>query len=356
MSITFACGHCGKTFTLDDKFGGKKGKCKQCGSVMQIPGAVSAPDSMPGSVRREISPSRRAPTPAHKPVHAQEISPSRRSPTPTQAPSPDIFGFDDQPRPGPAAVMSLDEEDFEPVGAAPLPRASIGRSEPSKKKKAKRSKGSTDYSNVGRILGIVLAVILGLGGIGGIMKFVVPGFQSKSGLEALLKERIALTNQLAEVLSRVDDAASASAASADANTKMRAISSNLRTLKGTTALKSDIEALKNQYLVAQNQASLQVVNQITRIVQIPGAIQALNIQAAADELDREEKGIPQVQAGPNFGNGPGAPPGFNPPPPNFNPQPGLNNQPGPGGPNGFGSGRRRPPMPGSGPRSGQPGP
>ena len=37
MSITFACGNCGKAFTVDDNFAGKKGKCKQCGQVIVVP-------------------------------------------------------------------------------------------------------------------------------------------------------------------------------------------------------------------------------------------------------------------------------------------------------------------------------
>ena len=35
--IGFACEKCGKEFTVTDDKAGKKGRCKQCGSVMEIP-------------------------------------------------------------------------------------------------------------------------------------------------------------------------------------------------------------------------------------------------------------------------------------------------------------------------------
>lgn len=39
MSISFACGNCGKAYKVDDKFAGKKAACKACGTINLIPSA-----------------------------------------------------------------------------------------------------------------------------------------------------------------------------------------------------------------------------------------------------------------------------------------------------------------------------
>ena len=42
MSITFTCSFCNRSFTVDDRLAGKRGKCKYCGSMMRIPESVAA--------------------------------------------------------------------------------------------------------------------------------------------------------------------------------------------------------------------------------------------------------------------------------------------------------------------------
>ncbi len=39
MPIQTTCGECGKAITVADKFAGKRGKCKDCGGVIEIPAA-----------------------------------------------------------------------------------------------------------------------------------------------------------------------------------------------------------------------------------------------------------------------------------------------------------------------------
>jgi hypothetical protein len=41
MSITFTCSSCNRSFTVDDRLAGKRGKCKYCGSLMRIPESVA---------------------------------------------------------------------------------------------------------------------------------------------------------------------------------------------------------------------------------------------------------------------------------------------------------------------------
>src|ERR1700744_320422 len=99
MSISFSCDSCGKSFTVDDKFAGKKGKCKQCGATMQIPNGAT-PQPAPSSA------------PASRGVD-REISPSRRTPGPPPAPKADLFGFDDEPAARRSAVVA--DDDIEPL-------------------------------------------------------------------------------------------------------------------------------------------------------------------------------------------------------------------------------------------------
>ena len=38
--IEFACKHCGKRLVIPDESAGKKGKCPQCGTLVQVPRAA----------------------------------------------------------------------------------------------------------------------------------------------------------------------------------------------------------------------------------------------------------------------------------------------------------------------------
>jgi hypothetical protein len=42
--VVFRCEHCGKRFEIDDRYGGRRGRCSQCGQVMRIPPA-EAPEA-----------------------------------------------------------------------------------------------------------------------------------------------------------------------------------------------------------------------------------------------------------------------------------------------------------------------
>jgi hypothetical protein len=276
MSITFACGNCGKSFTVDDKFAGKKGKCKQCGGVVQIPEGIAslAASGIPDT----------------------EILPSRRPAAPSRPTVEDAYGLDEPPRPAHRALPDGIEE-VEP--GSPVSRRLAARSDGMYAPPKPKKKGSG--STVGLVLKIGLGVVIGLVGIGLASAFIsgfvrgfnnARGLSSRATLEAILQERVNLNQELAGVLSGVNDIPSAQAASQKANEKLRAIAANLRTLKSTKALNTDLEAVKPMYQAPQERATQQVIQQIARIAAIEGAWDALNAQGALEELDREEKSIP----------------------------------------------------------------
>src|SRR5438105_2234896 len=43
MSIKVGCIQCGKVYQVDDRFAGKKAKCKACGNVLEVPAAAPRP-------------------------------------------------------------------------------------------------------------------------------------------------------------------------------------------------------------------------------------------------------------------------------------------------------------------------
>jgi len=45
MSIEVVCGSCGKRHKADEKYAGKRGKCKQCGAPMEVPALAAVPDA-----------------------------------------------------------------------------------------------------------------------------------------------------------------------------------------------------------------------------------------------------------------------------------------------------------------------
>lgn len=312
MSITFACESCGKSFTLDDKFAGKKGKCKQCGALMAIPEATASRASS-RSVERETAPPRRPAAPSRPPIE-------------------DLYGLDEAPSATglPAGVEEVAE-------ALPVSRGFKPRSDrsfnPPKSVKKKKSGGGGGGSTVVKI---VVGILFGIGALGGLGRLMLgmAGLSSKGQLESILKERVKLHEDLASLLANVNDTDSARSTSPTANEKFRAITANLRKLKATKGLQTDIDALKQQYATAQIQSSQRVVGEMNRISGIPDAREALAVEAALEELGREESAIPGIsQPPPQPPFEPKAP--FIPPgPPNAQPgmpPPGFNPGPPPGG-------------------------
>jgi len=75
MSITARCGDCAKAYKVDEKFAGKKLKCKVCGGVIAVPKVVSAvPLDAPTRVISRSAPARPASRPAPPPVDDDPFS------------------------------------------------------------------------------------------------------------------------------------------------------------------------------------------------------------------------------------------------------------------------------------------
>ena len=337
MSISFACGQCGKPFTVDDQFAGKKGKCKQCGATMQIPSA-----SPSRSVAREISPSRRAPSA----VTAAASTPAN-----------DVYGFEDEPLPPRSSARTLRERD-EDSDDSPIPprvkkKNSVGLFAGSPQKTAPN--GQSAGTIVARV---VVVIVLGIGVIllcqPGVRQTLMPGWAMHGDIEAFIKKQVDETNALTSILRGVTDIPSATAASSSANATVRKLTENLRSNKDRKGNQKDIDSLKQKYAFAQQQALNSFTQEFTRVAMIPGAVDALAIMPALQELAAIESSIPGGGAQNNFippripsmprpNFNPPPMPRFNPPQPNFNPpqpnisppmpnfnppMPGQNRQPG----------------------------
>ena len=50
--ITFACGGCGRSFTIAESFVGRRARCKTCGTVLTVPAAEAAPPPAPAAPPR----------------------------------------------------------------------------------------------------------------------------------------------------------------------------------------------------------------------------------------------------------------------------------------------------------------
>jgi hypothetical protein len=83
MSITFTCSFCNRSFTVDDRLAGKRGKCKWCGSLMRIPESVAAATSglciedLHGLEDAPAVPAERKRATARRPVEDSTPVPSR---------------------------------------------------------------------------------------------------------------------------------------------------------------------------------------------------------------------------------------------------------------------------------------
>lgn len=138
MKIQFSCPFCQKSYSVDASLAGRKGRCKDCGSVMPIPAASEA-GPKPAAARpvaaRSASPSgaTSSPTkPKSKPRPAPALDPTPRGDV------DDPYGLADEPAPAPPMTIRPDMLADAEGGGPPLPRGGGGKSGTGKKKKKKR--------------------------------------------------------------------------------------------------------------------------------------------------------------------------------------------------------------------------
>lgn len=117
--LHFDCEKCGKTFHVDDRFAGRKGRCRSCGHVARIAESVHAPPEVSAAPFR-LSPAEERPWIGPKPAShhdAPQAEPEHAHPQHERHPHHDFELVDDDDAPvlaQPAAVRGLREiEDFQ---------------------------------------------------------------------------------------------------------------------------------------------------------------------------------------------------------------------------------------------------
>jgi len=85
MPIEIQCDNCGARYTVNERFAGKKAKCRKCGSLMQVPGT---PISWSGSSPMLESPMIDRPTPTPRPLSPQATEELGMTPRPMPVPKP----------------------------------------------------------------------------------------------------------------------------------------------------------------------------------------------------------------------------------------------------------------------------
>lgn len=130
MAINVTCTGCQKGYSVPDQHAGKRFKCKQCGQPIQVPAAASEDDD--DDFLKDLS---------------EATTASRRS-----APLPSL---------------------------PPLPSQSARPQASANRKKAKSSSGSGNGPSVGKVIGIVFACFVGLGGLGIVVRVAATSSLSK---------------------------------------------------------------------------------------------------------------------------------------------------------------------------------
>lgn len=311
MTVSFECANCGKSFVVDASFAGKRGRCKQCGTVNRIP------------------------------LLAEPVEPPDAG--------IDRFGFDD----GPAAPLPrLTRRPADADSAVSVP------ARPRKKKvgffaKAPKSRNSTSAGQKGAwgaTFGALVAIAI-FGGRFALEQGYIGGFGlwSRSAVEQSLESMVLASENCVSVLRTIHDEASARSAEPQVVASLRKIADVLRDAKGKKAKKTAIEAANAKYEARLIAAGRSLQDEFTRVASIPGArLALLGIMGPATEIDqltqslRLEAGVnPQPFSAPRFsqpppmpaptmvgGNMPTMPPpgGFGPggpvPTPNFGGPPG----------------------------------
>ncbi len=329
MSISFACGQCDKSFTVDDRFAGKQGRCKQCGTVMPIPGASGrgGPVAVSSATRSEVD---------------REVSPSRRAPAvASTSPRDDVYGFEDEPLPPrQGGVPGSDGLGTLPTASRPKKKKAFGFFAGSKKKKTLHEGGPTAGMAIGRV---VVGIVAGIGGLlasslglPGVRQMLVPGWTTRGQIESFVQNHLRYTSALAGVIRGVTDVPSARSSSGRANAAVRKLIENLLANKDRKGNQKEIEAIREKYRKRTQDAVFDFTSEMLRLASIPGALDALAIEGSLKELADIEASIPGAGGGaPDFSplqiRPPAMPPRFNPPMPgvpNSGQVPGFN----PGGP------------------------
>jgi hypothetical protein len=288
MPISFSCSGCSKTYLVSDGLAGKRATCKACGTRMVIPVPTAAARPVPIVSANEARPpvrptsARPASVPAAAPV-ARAV-PRRPEPEP---PAEDIYGLEEAP--SPVAMPPMMPRS---AGAA---EATVAEAPAKKRKKSgffssgkKKSSGrSFQYSGIGvgpiRLIAIIIgAVGAAIGGWG-----LLPRGQVESFHTTLIAQRA----ELLSALQPIRDVPSAQAAGPRVQEILARMTKHLEDNGFKKGRKQDVQEVTQKY-GARHQADVQrIIQELTRIAMIPGALPALGIDAQLKRLEEVENRI-----------------------------------------------------------------
>ena len=337
MSLVFLCPQCGKQFEVATELGGKRGKCKDCGSLFRIPKAEAAPTySSPTPDPYKLSkpapsPPTTRPTSANPPSPYEKPQPrsfkaayneppqEARIPTPASVSSPvvvDPYGLDEPATQRPSYDDdSYDQGYDEPVSPIPRRKKRSSTGFFSKGKAKSSASGSHNRSGLGLSIGGIASVLVTLVGFAMKKGFTFGigslfGILSYSDMERTLEKYVDQTNRMATTLQTVHDPGTAHEAGPKVAAILREQIDLLRGLKDKKVRKSSSDSLSQKYKPKQEAAVNELVAQLRRISLIPGAMPPLLsfIQTPLDELGSLETELgapsgssPQPHFGPMFG-------------------------------------------------------
>lgn len=154
MKIEFACPFCRKPHSVEPELAGRRGRCKDCGTVMRIPGERAAANLDKKATLRE-KPAARVAIPTREtlqPTPPEPVPRPRPRPEPVREPEPvlevdDPYGLADE-LPAPTSRQGLVEAGVAEPEYAPLPRAGF---EPSVTKPRRQGSGGAWWVSLRRI-------------------------------------------------------------------------------------------------------------------------------------------------------------------------------------------------------------
>jgi hypothetical protein len=283
MPISFACGQCGKSYSVSDGLAGKRAVCKACNNRMVIPGEPAdtpatapaaaprpAPSARPASMTTSARPASAGPrgaAPAARAVPVARVV--ERTPSP---PAEDLYGLDEAPAPLPPLMPRSAMNGTAAVDEAPA-RKKKKKGFFSKGKK-KSSGGSFQYAGTGigglRLIGIVIGVVAGLVGSFSLM--------SKSSIEGVIVQLIAQANQTAATLEGIRDLPGAQAQASQVRAGFQAIITTLEKNKDRKGRKNDIDEINRKYSAQVESSFRRLGMAVGRASQVPGAEAALGLQ------------------------------------------------------------------------------
>jgi hypothetical protein len=237
MAIAFSCSQCGNDYVVSDGLAGKSAICKACGARMTVPGGSGEPSiDMPADV-----------------VGLEE--PSTVDPT-------IIAGA---PR-RPAARM------FTP------PESSAGLTPVAGPKAAGSGGGS------GKLIRL-LAILAGVG----FAIYMQAGRSTKTDVRAFHQQQIDFMQRINDTLKTVKDVPSAKAAAGPINQAFRELKDFTEKNRNKKARKNDIAAVEAEFQPREEALQKQLIEEMIRVAQIPGASEALDLKSLPGGEDASEE-------------------------------------------------------------------